>query len=68
MYPNLMAEMARQKITQSRLAEMLGISERTMSDKLRGCADFKLSEMMKIKDQFGQTLDYLFERAEPVAV
>ena len=68
MYPNLMAEMARQKINQSRLAELLGISERTMSDKLRGYADFKLSEMMKIRDQFGKTLDYLFERAEAAAV
>lgn len=68
MYHNLMAEMARQKINQSRLAEMLGISDRTMSNKLLGHSDFKLSEMMKIKSQFGKTLDYLFEREDQIAV
>lgn len=62
MYPNLMAEMARARIQQKELAAALGITERTMSAKMRGEADFKLGEMRLIKKKFGKTLDYLFDQ------
>ena len=64
MDPNLMAEMARLGVTRKALAELLGISERTAGEKLRGEADFKISEMFKIKMRLGKTLDYLFSTGE----
>ncbi len=60
MYPNLAAEMARQKIQQKDLAVELGITAKTMSAKLNGETDFKIGEMVFIKKKFGKTLDYLF--------
>ena len=38
MFPNLEAEMARYKITQNRIAEILGITPTTLSFKLNGKA------------------------------
>ncbi len=66
MYPNLDAEMARQKVLKKELARELGITEKTMSAKLSGDADFKISEMRYIKKRFCKTLDYLFD-TEPEA-
>lgn len=66
MYPNLMAEMARARIQQKELAAALGITEKTMSAKMRGEADFKLGEMRLIKKKLGKTMDYLFDM-EPEA-
>lgn len=60
MYPNLMAEMARARIQQKDLAAALGITEKTMSAKMRGEADFKLGEMRVIRNKLGKTMDYLF--------
>lgn len=60
MYPNLMAEMARARIQQKDLAAALGITEKTMSAKMRGEADFKLGEMRAIRNKLGKTMDYLF--------
>ena len=64
MYPNLMAEMARARIQQKELAAALGITEKTMSAKMRGEADFKIGEMRLIKQKLGKTMDYLFELAQ----
>ena len=60
MYPNLMAEMARARIQQKDLAAALGITEKTMSAKMRGEADFKLGAMRAIRNKLGKTMDYLF--------
>lgn len=64
MYPNLMAEMARARIQQKELAKDLGITEKTMSEKMRGKAQFKIGEMIFIKQKIGKSLDYLFETAQ----
>jgi DNA-binding XRE family transcriptional regulator len=64
MYPNLMAEMARARIQQKELAKDLGITEKTMSAKMRGEADFKLGEMRVIRNKLGKTMDYLFDTAQ----
>ncbi len=61
MYPNLDAEMARNRVLRKELAQELGLTEKTMCDKLNGAADFKLKEMRVIKKKFNKTLDYLFE-------
>ena len=61
MYPNLLAEMARLKITQKELAAVLNITENTIGAKIRGEKDFKFGEMVVIRGIFGKSLDYLFE-------
>lgn len=49
MYPNLLAEMARRKITAKELAEKLGVTPTTMSWKLNGKSTFTLEEASQIK-------------------
>ena len=62
MYANLNAEMARNKITQIDLAKLLNMSPSTLSEKMNGKKDFKLSECKKIaKEAFVNcSIDYLF--------
>lgn len=55
MFPNLEAEMARGKITQSSIALSLGITPTTFSFKLNGKAPISLKECVKIKNTFSQT-------------
>ena len=66
MYPNLEAEMARNKITQSKIAEILGITPTTLSFKLSGKSSLSLKECVKIKQAIfpDKTLDYLFQTDE----
>ncbi len=66
MFPNLEAEMARKKITQLKLAEMLGITPTTLSFKLSGKSTLSLKECVEIKKNAfpDKTLDYLFATDE----
>ena len=68
MYPNLEAEMARSKITQAKLAEMLGITPTTLSFKLNGKSTLSLKECVQIKKNAfpDKSLDYLFQTDEEV--
>ena len=63
MFPNLEAEMARRKITQAKLAEILEVTPTTLSFKLSGKSTLSLKECVKIKNTVfpDKTLDYLFE-------
>lgn len=63
MFPNLEAEMARAKITQAKLADMLGITPTTLSFKLNGKSTLSLKECVEIKKKAfpDKTLDYLFQ-------
>lgn len=63
MYPNLEAEMARSKITQAKLAELLGITPTTLSFKLNGKSTLSLKECVEIKKKAfpDKSLDYLFQ-------
>lgn len=63
MFPNLEAEMARSKINQSKLAEILGITPTTLSFKLNGKSTLSLKECVKIKNTAfpDKSLDYLFQ-------
>ena len=54
MFPNLEAEMARGKITQSSIAALLGITPTTLSFKLNGKSPILLKECVKIKNGFSQ--------------
>lgn len=49
MYSNLLAEMARRKVTAKELAEKLGITKGTMSLKMSGKSTFSLDEANQIK-------------------
>lgn len=66
MYPNLEAEMARKKITQSQLAGILGITPTTLCFKLNGKSVLSLKECVEIKRKAfpDKTLDYLFATEE----
>ena len=62
MFPNLEAEMARSKITQLQMAEMLQVTPTTLSFKLNGKSSLSLKECVHIKQLMfpDKTLDYLF--------
>ena len=65
MFPNLEAEMARSKITQAKLADILDVTPTTMSFKLSGRSSLSLRECVEIKRAFpDKTLDYLFATDE----
>ena len=66
MFNNLEAEMARKKITQYKLAEILGVTPTTLSFKLNGRSTLSLKECVEIKKQAfpDKKLDYLFETEE----
>lgn len=63
MFPNLLAEMARNNITQEELQIATGRNRSTISDKLNGKREFTLVEIKNIKDKLfpNLSLDYLFE-------
>lgn len=65
-FPNLEAEMARNKITQAKLAGILGITPTTLSFKLNGRSNLSLKECVEIKRNAfpDKTLDYLFATDE----
>lgn len=65
-FPNLEAEMARSKITQAKLAEILGITPTTLSFKLNGKSTLSLKECVEIKKNAfpDKSLDYLFQTDE----
>ena len=66
MFPNLEAEMARKKITQAKLADILKITPTTLSFKLNGKSTLSLKECVEIKRKVfpDKTLDYLFATEE----
>lgn len=64
MYPNLRAEMTRHNISTQEMAQRIGISDRTLRNKLVGTSDFSLSEITKIKQGCfpNFTFEYLFSQ------
>lgn len=60
-YSNLAAEMARRKITQKKLGELLGINNVGIHERLIGNIDWKLKEICFIMNYFNEGFEYLFE-------
>lgn len=66
-YRNLMAEMARNRITKKEIMELLEISPNTYHSKMSGRTEFKLSEVEKIlallyrKSNKAYSVEYLFD-------
>jgi transcriptional regulator with XRE-family HTH domain len=63
MFKNLRAEMARRDLSGKKVAEVIGIAQKTFSNKMIGKSEFTRSEMIKMQSVFfeGLSLDYLFE-------
>ena len=61
-YSNLAAEMARKKITQSKLGELLGINRVIVHQRLIGATDWKLKEICILMNYFNEGFEYLFEK------
>lgn len=65
-YPTIAAEMARQGITKKELANCIGISYRSLDNKLAGRVAFTWPEVEAIKNKFfpDMTPEVLFARAK----
>ncbi|MBQ4050234.1 MAG: XRE family transcriptional regulator [Oscillospiraceae bacterium] len=63
---NLKAELARRNIALCEVAQTLGISVKTLYNKLYGRSTFGIDEAFKIRDTYfsGMGLDYLFGKGE----
>lgn len=56
--------MWRSSVTQTKLAPVLGMTQSTLSGKLKGKSAFTLDEILMIAEVFGVSLDYLFGKTE----
>ena len=67
MYRNLEAEIARQGMTKTQIAEQLGITLGTLSLKLNGKYKLTLPEAIRIKKilNVDLTIEYLFDTTKP---
>ena len=67
-FPNLEAEMARNKVTRAKMANIIHVTPTTMSLKLNGKSTLSLKECVQIKRNIfpDKTLDYLFATGEEV--
>ena len=66
MFPNLNAEMAREKMSIKRLSEIANIQYDSLKNKMRGDTEFRRDEMYRIKKNAfpSFTVDYLFKVEE----
>ncbi|MBR1590394.1 MAG: hypothetical protein IJ657_04910 [Acidaminococcaceae bacterium] len=64
MFPNLEAEIARNKLSNAACASVCGISEKSFSNKRTGKTEFVLPEMVALQRKLFPkcTLEYLFEQ------
>ena len=66
MYSNLRSELANKGITQVALANMLGVTEKTLQNKLNGKTEFTITESLyichNVLPEFN--LNYLFKKFE----
>ncbi len=63
-YPHLQAELNKQMITRTDLAQMLGVSQTTLSDWMKGRSEPRLSSAIKVKEVLGvdMPLEELFAK------
>lgn len=63
MFKNLRAEMARESLGAEDIAVAIGISKKSLSNKMCGKTEFTRAEMLNIRKKFFPTLDagYLFD-------
>ena len=65
-YPNLAGEIAKRGVKKRAIASTLGISEKSLFNKMSGSVEFTWKEVCKIQDCFfpDREKDELFRRAE----
>lgn len=64
MFSNLNAEIARYNVKNADIAKLLGVSTKTVSNKLDGRTEFTLSEVKKIASIFPNvSISYLFDES-----
>ena len=63
-YRNLVATMEEFRITYTIFAELLGISQQSVSAKMRGEQNFTAAQVAKLVEIFGKPADYLMKRDE----
>lgn len=59
MFPNISAELARNKITTERLSKILGVTRKTVSNWLNGKTEIPASKIIKLAEILECTTDYL---------
>ena len=59
MFPNLSAEMARRRLTNKTLADILGVSEKTVANWKGGKTEVPASKLLAMARLFNCTVDYL---------
>lgn len=65
MFKNILAEMARNSLKRSELANILNVTEHTLRKKLSGEQDFKFSEIETMLQLFKDVnYEYLFKKSE----
>lgn len=64
LYKNLLNEMDNQYINKTALAELLGLSKRSLFGKMRGEYNFNDAEKAKLVEIFGKPIEYLLERKD----
>lgn len=60
LYPNLEVELALVGWSQRDLANYLGVSNDSISKKMRGAIEFKLDEVVKTSQLFNKSVEHLF--------
>ena len=58
------AEMVRRGLCGSELAEVLGITPTALSNKMNGKNDFTASELLRLSELFGLSVDYFLKGGE----
>ena len=61
MFPNINAEMARNGMTNKKMADKLGVSEKTISNWRSGNTEIPASKLLEMSRMFGVTTDYLLD-------
>ncbi|MGF6356132.1 plasmid maintenance system antidote protein VapI [Paenibacillus sp. 4624] len=66
MFPNLQAEIIRNGLVKKKMAERIGVSERSLNNKLKGRTEFTRSEMIAIREEYfpDSSANYLFSFGE----
>lgn len=66
MFPNLQAEIVRNGFVKRSIAESIGVSPRSLTNKLNGRTEFTRSEMITIREEYfpNASANYLFSFGE----
>ena len=58
---NVRAELARRRITQTDVAQRLGVSRQNVAQRLNGSVDFRVGELISVADMLGITIAELLD-------